>query len=112
LCRTTMTDLSDDGPTPDHIALARQRMAARNPNGCLNAELSGLALGKSASGDSTVLERWEQAVRQRKLSARSGLRVLRVARTLADLRDQANISQGDLAKALCFRSFDHTTTDE
>ena len=104
-----MTNPSDDGPTPDHIALARQRMAARNPNGCLNAELSGLALGESAGGDSAVLERWEQAVRQRKLTARSGLRVLRVARTLADLRDQASISQGDLAEALCFRSFDHTS---
>jgi magnesium chelatase family protein len=106
-----MTQPSDDGPTPDHIALARQRMAARNPNGCLNAELSGLALGESAGGDSAVLERWEQAVRQRKLSARSGLRVLRVARTLADLRDQASISQGDLSEALCFRSFDHTSKD-
>ena len=105
-----VTHPSDDGPTPDHIALARRRMAARNPNGCLNAELSGLALGESAGGDSTVLERWEQAIRQRKLSARSGLRVLRVARTLADLRDQACISQGDLAEALCFRSFDHITT--
>jgi predicted ATPase with chaperone activity len=29
-----------------------------------------------------------------------------VARTLADLRDQAKISGCDLAAALCFRSFD------
>lgn len=101
----------NNAPTPDQIGLARQRMTARNPNGCLNAELSGLALGDSVGGDGGVLERWEQAVSHRKLTARSGLRVLRVARTLADLRDQASISQGDLAEALCFRSFDPTTTN-
>ena len=86
-------------------------MGARNPSGCLNAELSGRALGESVGGDSAVLERWERAVRQRQLTARSGVRVLRVARTLADLRDRASITEGDLAEALCFRSFDASNTD-
>ena len=111
VCSNPSMQPCDDAPTPDQIALARQRMGARNPSGCLNAELSGRALGESVGGDSAVLERWERAVRQRQLTARSGVRVLRVARTLADLRDRASITEGDLAEALCFRSFDASNTD-
>ena len=47
---------------------------------------------------------------QRKLSARSGIRVLRVARSLADLADQPRIGNDHLAQALCFRSFDAETS--
>ena len=43
---------------------------------------------------------------QRKLSARSGIRVLRVAQSLADLADQPRIGDDHLAQAPCLRSFD------
>ena len=42
----------------------------------------------------------------RRLSLRSGLCLLRVARTVADLRDDPEVTVADLASALCFRSFD------
>ena len=99
---------SSDDISAEQIQAARQRMATRNPEGCLNATLTASALGSNAGLHPKVLDQWEQIVSHRKLSARSGLRVLRVARTLADLRDQACISSGDLAEALCFRSFDET----
>ena len=86
-------------------------MAKRNPDGCLNAALSGPQLGLHAGLNPQLLDRWEQAVNQRKLSARSGIRVLRVARSLADLADQPHIGNDHLAQALCFRSFDLGMTD-
>ena len=97
---------SGSTPTADQIGNARKRMARRNPNGCLNAALSGPQLGSHAGLSPQLLDRWEQAVHQRKLSARSGIRVLRVARSLADLADQPLISNEHLAQALCLRSFD------
>ena len=100
---------SPDDITADQIHAARERMATRNPEGCLNATLTASALGSGAGLHPEILDQWEQIVSHRKLSARSGLRVLRVARTLADVRDQERISSGDLAEALCFRSFDETS---
>jgi len=91
---------------PERIGRARQRMQARNPLGCLNAALSGAALGRIGNFSPEALERWEQVVSQRQLTARSGLRLLRVARTLADLEDRDQVGKEDLAEALCFRSFD------
>ena len=95
--------------TADQIQMARDRMTARNPDGCLNATLTASALGEHTNLKSALLDRWERIVQQRKLSARSGLRVLRVARTLADLHNRDCIDSADLAEALCFRSFDLTS---
>ena len=97
--------------TADQIQSARDRMTARNPDGCLNATLTASALGEHTNLKSALLDRWERIVQQRKLSARSGLRVLRVARTLADLHNRDCIDSADLAEALCFRSFDLTSAE-
>ena len=91
---------------PERIQRARQRMQQRNPAGCLNSSLSGSALGRIGHLSTQAVECWEQIVSQRQLSARSGLRLLRVARTLADLEDNDAVGKGHLAEALCFRSFD------
>ena len=91
---------------PERIQRARQRMQQRNPAGCLNSNLSGAALGRIGQLSTQAVECWEQIVSQRQLSARSGLRLLRVARTLADLEDNDAVGKGHLAEALCFRSFD------
>ena len=97
--------------TADQIQMARDRMTARNPDGCLNATLTASALGEHTNLKSALLDRWERIVQQRKLSARSGLRVLRVARTLADLHNRDCIDSADLAESLCFRSFDLTSAE-
>ena len=107
----TLSPASESTITADQIDNARKRMAKRNPDGCLNAALSGPQLGLHAGLNPQLLDRWEQAVNQRKLSARSGIRVLRVARSLADLADQPSIGNEHLAQALCFRSFDLGITD-
>ena len=53
-----------------------------------------------------ALALWERALEQRRLSARSGLRLLRVARTIADLAGEEAVRAGAIAEALTFRSFD------
>jgi magnesium chelatase family protein len=56
--------------------------------------------------DAAALTLWEQAIRQRHLSARSGARLLRVARTISDLEQQERVGPAAVAEALTYRSFD------
>ena len=115
LRRSVETPTPEQEPTPllcpERIQQARLRMVRRNPSGCLNSALSAAALGRSGSLSAPALERWERIVEHRQLSARSGLRLLRVARTLADLDDREHVLNTDLSEALCFRSFDTPPTD-
>jgi magnesium chelatase family protein len=41
---------------------------------------------------------------------RSSLRLLRVARTIADLEAMPKVGEQQLAEAICFRSYDHRST--
>jgi magnesium chelatase family protein len=90
----------------ERVLAARQRSARRNPGGCGNAQLPAAALAEVLQLDSAALALWERAIRQRHLSARSGARLLRVARTISDLADQASVGPSAVAEALTYRSFD------
>jgi magnesium chelatase family protein len=48
-------------------------------------------------------------VSQRRLSARAAERVLRVARTIADLEGEAAVGAGAIAEALTYRNFDQVS---
>jgi magnesium chelatase family protein len=85
----------------DRIAAAHQRQRARQ--GALNAELDGDALTAVATPDAAGQRLLTEAAERMKLSARGYHRVLRVARTLADLADSAAISRVDIAEALSYR---------
>ena len=87
-------------------------MLVRNPDGKLNRDLSAQDLGQIGQLDEKALELWEQVVNHRRLSARSGLRILRVARSLADLHDQDKVNKNAIAETMCFRSFDCGDTKE
>ena len=90
----------------ERVLVARQRSAARNPGGCGNAELPAASLAQALRLDAAALALWEQAIRQRHLSARSGARLLRVARTISDLEQQERVGPAAVAEALTYRSFD------
>ncbi len=90
----------------ERVAAARQRMAERNPNGLANGQLAGQALAGVVAPEPDALNLWERALAQRRLSARGAERVLRVARTIADLAGQARVSTAAIAEALSYRSFD------
>lgn len=90
----------------ERVAAARRRMAARNPAGCGNGQLSGRALRQHLRAAPQALELWRLAMDRRGLSARAAERVLRVARTIADLAGQEQVDGGAVAEALSYRSFD------
>jgi magnesium chelatase family protein len=88
------------------IAAARERMQQRNPGGLANGALSGGQLGQIGRFSAPALQLWQGAVAQRCLSARAAERLLRVARTIADLDGCATVEASALAEALTYRSFD------
>ena len=100
-------------PRPDssvtvaaRVLAARQRMQGRNPAGLGNGQLVGDALLQQSDLSREAEDLWQGAIAQRRLSARAAERVLRVARTIADLDDQPAVGTQAIAEALTYRSFD------
>ena len=68
---------------PAVIATARQRMLQRNPDQSANRNLKSRALGEVGAITPSAMKLWEEVVRQRGLTTRSGLQLLRVSRKLS-----------------------------
>ncbi len=94
------------------VAAARQRMVARNPGQCPNSQLSSGALQQESRLSAAGMKLWRRAIEQRRLSARSAERLLRVARTIADLDASSGVEPRHLAEALTYRSFDQLQSPE
>jgi magnesium chelatase family protein len=88
------------------VMAAHRRMRRRNPAGLCNGRLSPGGLQRVLGLQPAALELWEQALRQRRLTARAGERLLRVARTISDLDGDAGVAASAVAEALTYRSFD------
>jgi len=85
----------------ERVLAARERMRARQ--GRLNSELLGRALRQHAGlspGSEALLQ---AASRRLALTARSYDRILRVARSIADLAGAEHIQEAHLAEALTYR---------
>jgi magnesium chelatase family protein len=72
----------------------------------LNARLAGPALRRRAQLVPSAERLFAAGVEQLHLSARGATRVLRVARTIADLGGRETLTSGDVAEALQFRGSD------
>ncbi len=83
---------------------ARDRMIKRS--GRMNAELRGRALEQVVRLTATDHDLLESAVERLGLSARAYHRILRVARTIADLAGSAEIATAHLAEAIGYRRLD------
>ena len=107
-CMTEPTRRGDEHCwiSPARIEKARQRMNHRNPGGVCNRLMSSHALRRVGRFQESALRLWEQLIDQRGLTARSGLQLLRVARTIADLNDNNEVSLESVAEASCFRCSD------
>ena len=90
----------------ERVAHARERQARR---GCVNATLSGRELQEACSLERSGEKLLSGAMEKLGLSARALHRILRVARTLADLDGSDVVAQPHLVEALGYRQFDRQT---
>jgi magnesium chelatase family protein len=93
----------------ERVALARERQATRYaaiglPHIRSNAAVSGAVLEDVARPDGSGLALLREAADAMRLSARGYHRVLRVARTLADLDGADKVGRVHLAEALSYRA--------
>jgi magnesium chelatase family protein len=93
----------------ERVALARERQAARYaaiglPHIRSNAAVSGAVLEDVARPDASGMTLLREAANAMRLSARGYHRVLRVARTLADLDGLDEVGRVHLAEALSYRA--------
>jgi magnesium chelatase family protein len=86
------------------VLAARARQHERQ--GCLNQELAPGQVTDMAALSKDNADLLEQAMRRMRLSARAYHRVLRVARTIADLDGDAAIDSAHLHEALAYRILD------
>ncbi|MGN6513416.1 MAG: YifB family Mg chelatase-like AAA ATPase, partial [Lysobacteraceae bacterium] len=109
--RLPPAELRPDAPAGEDSATVRARVVAARAlqqarAGCANARLGQadtLAHCRLAPADQALLER---AIDSLQLSARSLHRILRVARTIADLAGSEAIATAHLAEALGYRRMD------
>jgi magnesium chelatase family protein len=82
-----------------------ERAAARGerPGGIINAHIDGEALEKAASPDGPGRALLTEAAEKLRLSARGYHRILKVARTLADMEGATEVRRLHIAEALSYR---------
>ena len=101
--------LQHDGPTPEASAQVRSRVIGARAiqekrSGGTNAQLDSAgvkAFCRVSKADRKLLE---AASKRHALSPRACLRILKVARTLADLEAEAHIGTAHLAEAISYRN--------
>jgi magnesium chelatase family protein len=86
------------------VEACRQRQLARS--GCPNSQLAGESLDHHCRLDDSGAQLLARAMEQLHLSARAYHRILRLARTIADLQQQPAIAPAHLAEAINFRQLD------
>ena len=87
-----------------NVEHARQRQLSRQ--GCANAQLNGQQLNDYCFLNSSIQQFLQKVVQQFGLSARAYQRILKVARTIADLEQQDAIQQQHVSEAVGYRAID------
>ncbi|MEM6945322.1 MAG: ATP-binding protein, partial [Pseudomonadota bacterium] len=85
------------------VAAAREIQAERGGLGAVNATLDGAALETAARPDAAGQALLEEAAEKLRLSARGYHRVLRLARTIADLEGTDAVARHHVAEAVGYR---------
>jgi len=100
-----------DGPTGESSEQVRQRVSKarciqEQRNATLNSRLDNRQIGACCQLDSGDRRLLQQALEKLDLSARAWDRILKVARTIADLDDALRIGTQHLTEAIHYRSLD------
>ena len=93
----------------ERVSAARKIQQERykgTPYTC-NAEVDGRYLEKAVELDDDSKKLLTSAIEKFSLSARGYHRVLKVARTIADLNKHSNVTKGDIAESLAYRYIAH-----
>jgi magnesium chelatase family protein len=107
--------MTHPGPSPESSAVVRERvlkaraeaLARYDETGeTLNARLGYAAVRKFCMPNSSGLALVETAAQKNRLSARGLDRLLRVARTIADMENSKQVDRRHVAEALQYRSLD------
>lgn len=88
----------------ERVEKARQRQLQRS--GCANSALAGKALEEVCRLDETAQQLIHRATEQLGLSARAYHRILRLARTIADLESSGQIQTTHISEAIGYRRLD------
>jgi magnesium chelatase family protein len=91
----------DDAEIRESIANARRKQMDRF--GCLNSEVSDVQMREQSEQTASARTLLAEATRKLGVSARGYMRLLRVARTIADLAGSATVSEEATAQALGYR---------
>lgn len=90
-------------------AIARQRHRNRSPTGWLpNGRLADAALDRALGKDPAVRSSVEEILRTQRLSGRARVRLMRIARTLADLAERDQVRREDVLGAARLRSLEQS----
>lgn len=98
-----------DGSTQhwrDRVQVARHRQQRRGGAAAGNCELQGDALLRACAASENTLRLLDEVLRRRHESGRGRVRLLRLARTLADLDDRAAVEEIDVLEAAALRGQD------
>lgn len=87
-------------------ARERQKIRYRGEQIHTNSELSASQISKYCQTDRAGEKLLEQAFSRLRLTARGYNRILKVARTIADLEEEEQITARHLSEAICYRSID------
>jgi len=103
------TQEADSAEVRDHVAITRARQLERT--GRLNSALSGAVLERSCRLDADGLRLLDAACERLGLSARAYHRVLRLARTIADLDGATDIAPVHVGEAVGYRVLDRRSAE-
>jgi magnesium chelatase family protein len=106
--RTNYKSIETSKQVKRRVSAARNIQLDRN-NGKTNAQLNTAEMDQFLNVSEKNLVLLEKIVNQLKLSARAYHRVLKIARTIADLAKSAKIEQSHLLEALSYRCLDRSS---